>query len=107
MFSFFKSATPAITVDEALNRLNNASPPIFLDVREPDEYAAGHIPGSQLMPLGTVETRLGEIDRERAIVVVCRSGGRSDRATQLLLQAGLDAVNMTGGMLAWQGPVER
>ncbi len=105
MFSFFKSATPAITVNEALSRLNEASPPVFLDVREPDEYSAGHIPGSVLMPLGTVEARMGELERERPIVVVCRSGGRSDRATQVLRQAGLDAVNMTGGMLAWQGPV--
>jgi rhodanese-related sulfurtransferase len=74
-----------------------------LDVREPGEYAAGHIPGALLIPLGELPDRLHEVPEEGPVVVVCRSGNRSGQALRFLRQQGFDNVhNMLGGMLAWQ-----
>jgi rhodanese-related sulfurtransferase len=81
-----------------------------LDVREPDEYAAGHIAGATLIPLGQLPTRLAEVPRDRTVVVVCRTGHRSAQGRDILLDAGYGAVtSMTGGMNEWiaQGrPIE-
>jgi len=77
-----------------------------LDVREQDEWDAGHIEGALHVPLGEVPVRLGELtgtDGEQALVVVCRSGGRSARAVAWLVANGVDAVNLDGGMGAWAG----
>jgi rhodanese-related sulfurtransferase len=87
--------------------LNESPSPFLLDVREPGEYQQGHIPGSVLIPLATLPARLSELPRDRQIVAVCRSGARSGMAAEMLRKAGLDALNMVGGMLAWRGPVER
>ena len=72
-----------------------------LDVREPDEWAAGHIAGATLIPLGQLPDRLGELPHDRTIVVVCRSGNRSAQGRDILLQAGFAATSMTGGMNDW------
>ncbi len=74
---------------------------VLLDVREPEEWAAGHAPGAVLMPMGEVRSRRTELPFDRRIVVVCRSGGRSAAITDALRSAGYDAVNLTGGMCAW------
>ena len=76
-----------------------------LDVREPDEFEGplGHIPGAQLIPLGTLSARIAEIATDKPVVTVCRSGGRSAQATVLLQRAGIERVaNLTGGMLRWR-----
>lgn len=73
----------------------------LLDVREDDEWAAGHAPGATHVPLGRLAAHVDQLPRDRRIVCICRSGGRSGRATEALAQAGFDAVNMTGGMQAW------
>jgi len=79
---------------------------IILDVRELDEYESGHMPGAVLIPLGELENRLGELDRQKEILVVCRSGVRSREGAEILAQAGFPKVyNYTGGMAAWDGPV--
>ena len=73
-----------------------------LDVREPDEWAAGHIPGATLIPLGQLASRLAELPQDQQIVVVCRSGNRSATGRDLLLDAGFaDVTSMGGGMNAW------
>jgi rhodanese-related sulfurtransferase len=77
----------------------------IVDVREPVEYDGplGHIRGAILIPLGELSARTGELDRERPVVAVCRSGARSAQATLLLQQAGLtQAANLAGGMLRWR-----
>jgi rhodanese-related sulfurtransferase len=73
----------------------------LLDVREPDEYDAGHAPMATSIPLGELENRIAELPRGVTIVCVCRSGGRSAAAAQGLTAMGLDAVNLAGGMHAW------
>ncbi|SDQ22185.1 rhodanese-like domain-containing protein [Quadrisphaera sp. DSM 44207] len=74
---------------------------VLLDVREDDEWAAGHAPGAVHVPLGDLPARLGELP-EDDVYVVCRSGGRSARAVAWLTHHGVDAVNVDGGMGAWQ-----
>lgn len=74
---------------------------ILLDVREPEEWEAGHAPGARHVPLGSLPDRMGELERAERIVVVCRSGHRSGLATEWLSAAGFDAVNLAGGMQAW------
>ncbi|CAB4934718.1 unannotated protein [freshwater metagenome] len=76
---------------------------VILDVREPYERAAGHIPGSIHIPLDELGRRAGELDPATPIVVVCRAGMRSLYAAQALQAAGYDAVSMAGGLLAWDG----
>lgn len=82
-----------------------------VDVREPWEYAEGHIPGAVLIPLGELPDRLAEIPEDEVVVTVCRSGNRSSRAQEFLEQQGFASVhNMLGGMLAWEEaeyPIER
>ncbi|MBI3947247.1 MAG: rhodanese-like domain-containing protein [Armatimonadetes bacterium] len=80
----------------------------LLDVREPEEHAEWRIPGSLLIPLGDLGARLGELDPQRETVVYCRSGRRSALACAWLRRAGFQRVrNLTGGILAWRGEVER
>ena len=73
----------------------------LVDVRQPHEYAAGHIAGASHIELQELAAQVDAIDRNRPVVFVCRSGGRSAMATEALSQAGFDAHNMTGGMLEW------
>lgn len=75
---------------------------LLLDVREPDEWRAGHAPGATHIPLGELGQRFTELPRDRPIVAVCRSGNRSALATRSLRQAGLQVDNLDGGMKAWQ-----
>ncbi len=78
----------------------------IIDVREVDEVAEGKIPGAINIPLGLLEFRMHELDKSKAYTMVCLSGGRSGRATQLLESNGYNVVNMSGGMMSWDGPVE-
>jgi len=73
-----------------------------IDVREPDEYEAAHVPGAQLIPLGTVPDRLDEVPAtEGPVYVICAKGGRSYRAAEFYRSKGIDAVNVAGGTTAW------
>jgi rhodanese-related sulfurtransferase len=72
-----------------------------LDVREPDEVARARIEGAQHIPLGSLVERLAEVPRDRTVYVLCHVGGRSAQATQYLESQGVDAVNVTGGIVAW------
>jgi rhodanese-related sulfurtransferase len=94
---FPKEVNEQLTKGVALN---------ILDVREPGEYASGHIPGAKLFPLGQIPGRFGELDRNLEYVVVCRSGGRSGLACEWLSSQGFKVKNMIGGMMSWPGQVE-
>jgi rhodanese-related sulfurtransferase len=73
-----------------------------LDVREPDEWQAGHIPGARWIPLGDLDVRFGELDQTREWVCVCHLGQRSALAAGLLAEEGFRAANLAGGMAAWE-----
>lgn len=76
----------------------------LVDVREPSEVAEGTLPGAINIPLGDLVDRIGELDKTRRVVVLCRSGGRSTRASEYLTAVGFDdVVNLAGGMLAYEG----
>jgi DMSO/TMAO reductase YedYZ molybdopterin-dependent catalytic subunit len=74
---------------------------LVLDVREPDEWQAGHVPQARLLPMGQVAGQRGDLPRDCRIVVVCRSGGRSAVVAASMRARGFDAVNLSGGMCAW------
>ena len=77
----------------------------ILDVREVEEFDGplGRIPGAQLIPLGALAERAGELSQDKPIVAVCRAGGRSAQATNILRKAGFcDVANLAGGMLRWR-----
>lgn len=97
-------ATLGDTVDVATVNAIRDNPNVFLlDVREPDEYAAGHIPGITLIPMGDVASRLSELPRDKEIIVTCRTGNRSAQIADLLRQQGFTNVhNMEGGIVAWE-----
>ena len=73
----------------------------LLDVREDDEWAAGHAPDARHIPLGQLGARTNEVPQDELIYVICRSGARSARAAQALAGAGWRAVNVAGGMQDW------
>ncbi len=75
---------------------------ILLDVRENDEWAAGHAEGAVHIPMGEVVARMSEVPDAGRVHVVCRVGGRSAQVAQYLIAQGLDAVNVSGGMLDWE-----
>lgn len=75
---------------------------LVVDVREPEEWAAGHAPGAVHIPLGDIPARLADLPvTEESLPVICRTDGRSGRAVQWLVQQGFDVVNVEGGMQAW------
>jgi rhodanese-related sulfurtransferase len=74
---------------------------VLLDVREQDEWDAGHAPQAVHIPLGQLPDRVGELPDDARLIVVCHAGVRSARATAWLIQGGHDAVNLDGGMVDW------
>lgn len=91
-------------IQAALQLINHKNA-FVLDVREPDEYKGGHILNSQLIPLGKLKERIGELAKYKnvPVVVVCRSGTRSGTACVTLAKEGFSqAYNLAGGMMAWQ-----
>lgn len=105
LVSPFATAADVRTIDVRQGKILKEQGAVLLDVREPYEYEQAHVPGSILMPLGQLKTRLQQIRAlgTKPVVVICRSGRRSAIAAELLQQAGLTNVyNVQGGMLAWE-----
>ncbi|MFC0522165.1 rhodanese-like domain-containing protein [Pontibacillus salicampi] len=79
----------------------------IVDVREDEEVAEGKIPDAIHIPLGSIEDRKEELDKAKEYIMVCRSGGRSGRASEFLESEGYNVINMEGGMLAWEGKTDK
>ncbi|MGL5809088.1 MAG: thioredoxin [Nocardioides sp.] len=75
---------------------------MVIDVREPEEYAEGHIDGSVLIPMSELRDRITEVPGGERVYLICASGKRSSQVTDVLTSQGFDAVNVAGGMAAWQ-----
>jgi len=95
-----------ITAKEVEQMLAQGEKLNLVDVREVAEVQSGHIPGITHIPLGLLEFRMHELDKNIPYIMVCRSGGRSGQATAFLAAQGYDVTNMVGGMLSWEGNVE-
>lgn len=91
---------PTVTVHDLVDPVTDGW--IVLDVREPHEWAAGHIDGALHIPLRELPIRIADLDPQARTLVVCHVGGRSARATAWLHQQGHDVANLAGGMDAWE-----
>ena len=95
------------TVEQLKARLDQRDEPFILDVREPQEYQICNIPGSTLIPLGDLPSRLHELEGRGEMIVHCKSGARSAKAVKLLREAGFaQAKNLRGGILRWIDAVD-
>ncbi len=92
-------SVPEIDISEAARRHAAGTP--VIDVREPDEYIEGHVPGAPLIPLGEVMERVDEFPATDEVLIICKLGGRSAKAAGYLRGQGIDAVNIAGGTMAW------
>jgi rhodanese-related sulfurtransferase len=95
-----------ISTVEVEKLLKDKAPINLVDVREVEEVQSGKIPNAIHIPLGLLEFKMNELDKSKEYIMVCRSGARSSRATQFLEGQGYKVINMTGGMLDWQAPIE-
>ena len=103
-FDFFKQPD----VNQGVKEFQKTSGAMLLDVRTPEEYRSGHIPGSKNIPLQTID-RVGAVaeNKDTALYVYCQSGARSRQAAGMLKQMGYTNVNNIGGIAAYAGKVER
>lgn len=103
-------SVPTINVQQLSEALTSLEAPQLLDVREPSEITASHLPNILQIPLGQLAHQLAEgttgINPTQPVAVICRSGGRSATATMLLLQEGFIAANVAGGMLAYRAEID-
>jgi len=107
----YKNVSVAQTHDLWLQGENAKSPFMLLDVRTPEEYAAGHIAGAKLIPVQVLAEHLNEVPKGKQVYVYCHSGTRSARASKLLTANGFKNIeNIEGGIVAWKEagyPVEK
>jgi rhodanese-related sulfurtransferase len=90
----------SVSVDEAYQMYQDGT--FVLDVRTPEEWTEFHAPNTTLIPLEELASRVNELPKDKPIVVVCRSGNRSQTGRDILLQAGYNATSMNGGLNAWK-----
>lgn len=81
--------------------LHNAVDPVLIDVREPNEYATGHVPGAINIPLDNLPARVEDVPDGEPVYVICQSGNRSARGADILIDLGYQAVSVAGGSQAW------
>lgn len=98
----FGKPSPSLDAAALSEKLKNGKHPFVLDVRQPEEYRAGHIAGAKLISLGDLTHKMASLPKNREIVCVCASGNRSSSATRILVNAGYNAFNMKGGMVSWR-----
>lgn len=99
-----KSTTIAyknISASDVKKIMNEADVQV-VDVREPYEYASGHIEVAVNIPLQTIPSAMDSFDKNKRLVLVCASGGRSANASQYMMQQGFEVYNMIGGMMSWR-----
>ncbi len=99
--SFAQPTYTSVTVQELVNARETDF--LVLDVRQPEEFAVGHVPNAVLIPLGDLQAKASEIPTDIPVYVICRSGNRSRQASKILVELGFqDVRNVDGGVLAWQ-----
>jgi rhodanese-related sulfurtransferase len=103
MWPFRRNNIPNIAIADFAATLAAEPDTLVVDVREPHEYAAGHVPGALSMPLTTIPGRHHELPRDQTVHLICQAGGRSARAAAWLSGQGFRVANVTGGTGAWIG----
>jgi rhodanese-related sulfurtransferase len=91
--------TPEVDVDQLAHAIDEGAP--LIDVRQPDEYDAAHVPGAKLISLYEVGLRVDEVPRNGPVYVICQTGSRSLKAAEFYRARGIDARNVEGGTKAW------
>ncbi|KTD84630.1 sulfurtransferase [Paenibacillus etheri] len=106
---FGKSASVrTLKVAEFRSKMELSKNKLLIDVREPDEYKSGFIPGAKNIPLSQMEKRLGEIPKDRDLLLYCRSGMRSKSAARILSKHGFTRLaHLQGGVSSWNGKLSR
>jgi adenylyltransferase/sulfurtransferase len=100
------SVIAQMSVKDLKQRMDQGAAPVIIDVREPNEYQVCNI-GGRLIPMNTVAERLSEIPRDKLVVLQCKSGMRSQRVAEFLVQNGYTHVaNLAGGILAWATEID-
>ena len=103
----FGWGVPSVTAGELATKLA-AGRVVLIDVREPSEFAAGHVPQAVNVPLGRLSERIAKFDPHAETFVICQSGNRSASAVWALSKAGFDhTYNVKGGTSAWRGKIVR
>jgi rhodanese-related sulfurtransferase len=92
-----------ITTEELQKKLEAGEKPEMIDVREHDEVESGMIPGAKHIPMGEIPDRLGEFDKNKEYIFICRSSGRSGNVCHYMNEQGFKVTNMVGGMMSWHG----
>lgn len=100
LFDFFKKKYQTVSPAKAKEAQDAGA--LLIDVRESHEYRSGHAPGARHISVQVIERRLGEIPKERPILVMCQSGMRSQRAAEILSRNGYQVINVSGGIVNWQ-----
>jgi rhodanese-related sulfurtransferase len=99
--------TKTVTAERLAERLEQGKP-VLLDVREPSEFAEGHIPGARNVPMASLDAESARLDPHAETLVICQRGHRSAKAVKRLARLGFTEVHsVKGGMLAWRGKVVR
>jgi rhodanese-related sulfurtransferase len=93
-------SVPSVTVDQLPTQLPDDL--VVVDVREPIEWQHGHLEGSLHLPMSELPARFDELPPDRRLLIVCKVGGRSARVVQYLVQQGIDAFNLDGGLVEWE-----
>lgn len=97
-----------ISTAELQARLEKGEKPIIIDVREPWEFAEGHVPGSVLKPVGQIRSWANQLKKNDEILLICRTASRSAMAYQYLTSMGFTNLkNVSGGIVTWRGAVAR
>ncbi len=109
LFDFIKKGTGGKeSLDQAVKRFQETEGAVLLDVRTPEEYQEGHIPGSQNIALQAIERVTQAVpEKDTPLFVYCRSGARSGQATAILKQMGYEKAENIGGILDYHGKLER
>jgi len=95
-----------ITTDQLLQKIDAGEEISIIDVRESDEVATGIIPGAKHIALGQIENNMDQIDKSVPHYIVCKAGGRSAMACEILEGNGFEVTNIAGGMMDWDGEVQ-
>jgi len=105
VFTFYRPGNKSSLTTTQATLLINREDAVVIDVRQPDEYIAGHLPESRNIPLGQIEERASELDKlkDTPLIMVCQSGSRSDGACKKLEKLGFSKLNnLAGGINAWK-----